>query len=423
MKKVFGLVDCNCFYASCERVFRPDLRGKPVAVLSNNDGCVIAASPEAKALDLILGKPYYQVEKLCREKGVAVFSSNYTLYGDLSRRVMRALAAFTPGMEVYSIDEAFLDLPEMPPAEADAFCLNITSTVERWTGVPVSIGLGPTKTLAKVANRLAKKNRRKGMALLADGIIQEALSSLPVTGVWGISGNWGRKLERMGIHTAWELRNAATDRIRRNFGVVMERTARELAGEPCLDLEEDIPPKKHIHVSRSFGELTGSLAHLEEAAATYAARLGEKLRKQHSFASALYVYIRTNPFREEDRQYSNAAVLPLMPATSHSGKLIAAAIEGIRCIFRPGYLYKKTGVMALELTPANAAMEQGNLFFNMGRAKEDLELMQTVDRVNRRFGTEALFFAGQGIARPWRMRREMVSPAYTTKWNDLPTVM
>lgn len=421
---MFLLVDCNSFYASCEKAFRPDLTHRPVAVLSNNDGCVVASSSEAKALGLTLGTPYFKVQRFCRENGVAVFSSNYGLYGDLSRRVMGTLAGFGDKMEVYSIDEAFLEIDAVPPQGWDAFGTAVAETVRKWTGIPVSVGIAETKTLSKIANREAKKRGVRALTMTAESEIDAVLEMLPVDGVWGVSSRWGRKLACRGIVTALDLKQASTASIRRDFGVVMERLVRELRGEVCLELEEQPSPKKQIHVSRSFGQLITDLGNLEEAVATYAARVGEKLRRQNCMASGLYVYVRTNPFREGDKQYANGIALPLVPATAHSGKLIAMAIAGLRAIFQEGYLYKKAGVMALDIAQADASMAQGNLFFRNEDREKDMRLMGALDSANKRFGGGTLFFASQGVKDKgdWHMRREMMSPLYTTRWSDVPNV-
>ncbi|MFH0911238.1 MAG: Y-family DNA polymerase, partial [Planctomycetota bacterium] len=307
---LFGLVDANSFYASCERVFRPSLRRRPVIVLSNNDGCVVARSAEAKALGIRAGAPHFQVARLCEAGGVAHFSSNYALYGDLSRRLMAALECWAPRVEVYSIDEAFLDLSGVPGAGTEAFARALVETVERWTGLPVSLGTGPTKTLAKAANRAAKKAGAGFCCLASREEIDRALAGLGVEEVWGVGERRGTRLRRLGVRTALDLCRADPAGIRGRFSIAAERIVRELMGEACLRLDEDAAPRQEIRVARSFGRPVTELAHLEEAVASYAARAAEKLRAEGSVAAGLYVYIRTNPFRDGPR-YANAAAAGL----------------------------------------------------------------------------------------------------------------
>lgn len=338
---MYGLVDCNSFYASCEKVFRPDLAKRPVVVLSNNDGCVIVATPDAKALGLVMGVPYFQAEELIRKNNVAVFSSNYTLYGDLSRRVMQCLSGHARRMEIYSIDEAFLELEEMSYALRLEFGDNLARTVKKWTGITVSIGMAPTKTLAKAANRTAKRRGLRSLKLETETEIDAVLDDMAVDDVWGVFGRLKKKLNRLGITTALELMHLAPARARSLYSVVLERTVRELRGEPCIELEEQPPPKQQIVVSRSFGKLVAELSELEQAVATYAARVGEKLRKQNSFANGVYVWVATNRFREQDKQYTTGISVSLIPATACTADIITAAIAGLRRIYQKGYLFKK----------------------------------------------------------------------------------
>ncbi len=420
---MYALIDCNSFYASCEKVFRPDLADRPVVVLSNNDGCVIAATKDAKAHGLVIGVPYFQAKPVCRRINAAVFSSNYTLYGDLSRRVMRTLATFSKRMEIYSIDEAFLDLEEMPRAKAERFGDIIVSTIAKWIGLPVTAGLAGTKTIAKIANRRAKSLGLRSLKLESDDDIDATLADLPVVGVWGVSTRWGRRLNSLGIFTALDLKKMPPPQARKAFGIVMERTVRELNGEKCIELELQPPAKKQIHVSRSFGKLVTDLGELEQAVASYAFRVGEKLRRQDSFANALYVWVATNPFRDQDKQYSNAVSIPLIPATSSASDLLAAAGHGIRHIYREGYHFKKAGVMALDLVSASAELASGNLFFDRKAREKQMALMATLDKTNRRYGAGTLVYASQGLGdEDWRMLRKMTSPLYTTRWSDIPEI-
>jgi DNA polymerase V len=418
---LFALADCNSFYASCERVFRPDLRERPVVVLSNNDGCVVAASREAKS---IMGRPYFQVEPFCRQHRIAVFSSNYSLYGDLSRRVMETLARFSPRLEVYSIDEAFLEFPTLrEEAEATSLGQDIAHTVQRWTGIPISVGLAATKTLAKAANRLAKRQALSTLVLATPAAARDALATLPVEDVWGISSRYQKRLGNLGITTALELSRLDPRDAKQLFGIVMERLVRELRGETCLGLEETPPPRKQLNVSRSFGQLLGDLASLEAAVATFASRVGEKLRRQDSVAAGLYVYLATNSFRQDDAQYANGVGVTLLPPTDHGGRLVAAAGEGLRRIYQPGYRYKRAGVMALDIGPARETLAQGSLLSCRADRQREVRLMRAVDQINHRYGG-AVVFASQtaGHGEAWKMRQDRLSPRYTTNWQDLPLV-
>ncbi len=416
--RILGLVDCNSFYAACEKVFRPELRARPVVVLSNNDGCVVARSSEAKALGIAMGVHYFQVRPLCRRAGVAVFSSNYALYGDMSRRVMDVLGRWTPRLEVYSIDEAFLDFTGIRAAADEDFGRRLAQTVRQWTGIPVSIGIAPTKTLAKAANRCAKRLPGGVRVLLDPADQRRELDGLPVEEVWGVSDGWGARLRRLGIRTAGQLRDADPGMLRRGFSIVLERLARELRGESCLALEDAPPPKKNISVSRSFGRRVEALADLEEAVACYAARAGEKLRAQGSAAGGIYVYLRTDGFNAGAAQYANAWTADFPVPATYTAAIIGAALSGLRRIYRPGYLYKKAGVILLELQDSRAV--QGDLFQAPARPERDRSLMAAVDGLNRALGRDTVAFAAQGIARTWALRAEMRSPRYTTRWNELP---
>ncbi len=412
--KVFALVDCNNFYASCERVFDPRLKNRPIVVLSNNDGCIVARSNEVKALDIPMGVPFFEQKALIRKHDIAVFSSNYQLYGDMSQRVMDSLRRFAPDMEVYSIDEAFLRLDHLQPRDLIEYCTTIRTKVLQWTGIPVSIGIGPTKVLAKVANRVAKK--QTGVFDIRDQKTQDAiLKTLHVRKLWGIARRWAERLHRMGIETASQLRDASPVIIRKQLSVVGERLVRELRGQSCLDLE-DVQPRKNIMSSKSFGNLLTEKAPMAEALANYAARACEKLRQQNSRAQAVYVFVQTNGFRETDAQYSNGLTCTLTVPTSDTRTIIEAAKFCLNRIYRPGYRYKKTGVMLLDLIPA--ALEQQHLFADSDQRPGD-RLMATVDRINEDHGPDTVFFGAEGIHREWKMRCGSRSPRYTTQWNEL----
>lgn len=420
---MFALVDCNNFYASCEQVFEPGLAGRPVVVLSNNDGCVVARSGEAKALGIPMGQPWFKVAAALKERGVIALSSNYALYGDLSRRVMQVLARFSPRREVYSIDECFLDAS---PLRGDGveWGVDLARTVRRWTGIPVSVGIGPTKTLAKVANRLAKQSGSPTAPVVAwNGVPHphETLTALAVEDVWGISKRWGAGLRAIGIDNAWALATADPQRLRQNFGVVMERLARELNGVCCLPLELVPPPRKQIRVSRSFGTRLSQQADLQAAVASFATRAGEKLRRQQGVAEALTVFIETSPF-DPDRPYdANAATQVLLPATSDSGQLVAAATRGLQKLFRSGRAYQRAGVLLSGLTAANC--QQGVLFVEEARDEaQATRLMSCLDRLNREASRRTVRYATEMLSDRWRMRQDRKSPIATTNWQELPVV-
>ena len=419
--RAIALVDCNNFYVSCERVFQPRLEGKPVVVLSNNDGCVVARSQEIKDLGVPMGIPFYKIRDLVSRYQVEVFSSNYALYGDMSTRVMSVLHRFTPRLEVYSIDESFLDLTDLPQPELTAYGREMVATVRQWTGIPVSIGIGPTKTLAKVANRLAKKGRIPGGVFdLSDPDLQtEYLARLAVDDLWGIGPRWAAKLKAGGIETALQLRDADAQRMREQFNVVMGRMVLELRGTPCLAIETIASPRQQIMVSRSFGRKVTTLVELKQAVASYMARAAEKLRQQGSVAQALMVFIHTHLFSQTDPHYSTACTRFLPAATSNTGKLIQYALAGVEAIYRDGYRYQKAGVMLMDL--ASASMQQRNLF----AADSDVHstrLMEAMDRINGKLGKGTLRYAREGFRKSWRTRVGRRTPAYTTRWEDLPVI-
>ena len=414
--KIFALVDCNNFYASCERVFDPRLKKRPIVVLSNNDGCIVARSNEVKALGIPMSVPFFEQKAVLKKHNVAVFSSNYQLYGDMSQRVMESLRLFSPDMEVYSIDEAFLRLDYLEPRDLIEYCKTIRSKILQWTGIPVSIGIGPSKVLAKVANHVAKKKTDDGVFDIRSQPAQdEILKTLDVQKLWGVGSRWADRLGRMGIHKASELRDASPTMIRKQLSVVGERILRELRGQSCIDLE-DIQPKKNIMSSKSFGKLLTEKEPIEEALSNYAARACEKLRKQNSRAQAVYVFVQTNGFRETDKQYSNAMTCTLTIPTSDTRLIIGAAKLCLNRIYKPGYRYKKVGIMLLDLIPAS--LEQTNLFASSDHHPGD-HLMGIVDRINKGHGPDTLFFGAQGVNREWKMRCGLRSPRYTTQWNEL----
>ncbi len=420
MPPIFALVDCNNFYASCERVFNPRLEGKPIVVLSNNDGCVVARSNEAKALGIGMGVPEFQIRPMLRAHHVQVFSSNYTLYGDLSQRVMETLEQFCPDLEVYSIDEAFLSLVGFERRNLTDYGQQIRQTVKQWTGIPVSVGIAETKTLAKIANRVAKRTPDMGGVcdLLACPDRDALLGRIAVEDVWGIGPNHAHMLTHHGITTAFQLRRVDDQWIRKRMGIVGLRLVMELRGVSCLDLEQCPAPKQSLTCSRAFGKLISTLGEMEEAVSVYTSRVAEKLRRERLAATVLTVCLTTNEFKEGP-QYSNALTLNLSVVTDTTSDLIKSALHGIRAIYRDGYLYKKAGVMLTGLVPVSQT--QTDLFDDRDRRKSK-RLMSALDAINDRWGADTLHYASSGISKPWKTQFHRRSPAYTTDWDALPVV-
>jgi DNA polymerase V len=417
---MFALVDCNNFYVSCERLFRPDLKARPMVVLSNNDGCVVARSPEVKALGIKMAQPWFQLKALAQQHGILAFSSNYALYADLSQRVMAVLRELAPRIEVYSIDESFLDLTGIP--QPDTLARDIRHRIAQWVGLPVCVGIGSTKTRAKLANHIAKKHPHLQGTFNLEGLFPEEeaawLRHIDVGEVWGVGYRTTARLNALGIHNVADLQGAETRLIQQQFGVVLTRTIRELNGTPCLELEEVSSPKQQIVSSRSFGRPVRTLEELQESVLAHGARAAEKLRDDGSVAHAVMVFAQTNRFKDTP-QYSGARLVPLVMPTRDSRLINRAALAGLHDLFRPGYLYNKAGVLLTGLSSSSVA--QTDLF-----REEDSEraqtLMATIDRMNRRMGRGTVFFAGQGIQQGWRMQAGMKSPAYTTDWASLPRV-
>jgi DNA polymerase V len=418
---MFALVDCNNFYASCERVFNPAIIHRPVVVLSNNDGCVIARSNEAKALGFKMGDVYFKVRPLIEQHGVAVFSSNYTLYGDMSSRVMQTLEQFAPEVEIYSIDEAFLNLAGFPLGSLADHAATIRRTVKRWTGIPVSVGVGPTKTIAKAANLLAKKIPAAGgvWVITTPEERQESLSRLAVGDVWGIGRQWARFLEGNGIGTALAFSQQPDSWIRRHLNVTGLRTATELRGTSCIPLELAPPPKKGLVVSRMFGKKLTEYEPVKQALIAYVTRAGEKLRRNRLLARHIQVFIHNSPFATHEPYFSNATGFQLPHPTSDTAELIRHACHALSRIFRPGIHYAKCGVMLTELIAAGT--EQRDLFD--GRDEERSQrLMTALDAINRRMGQDTVFYAGSGIKRDWAAFANMKTQAFTTNWRQMMAV-
>jgi DNA polymerase V len=425
MQSLIALVDCNNFYVSCERVFRPDLIEKPVAVLSNNDGCIVARSQEVKDFGVKMGVPLFQIQQLVNQHQIQLFSSNYALYADMSARVMSTLEEFAPSLEVYSIDEAFLDLTGVCHRDPIAYAHRIRKAVFKSTGIPVCVGMGPTKTLAKLANFGAKKWKMTGGVLdLSDPVRREKLMRIvPVGEVWGIGSRTNLKLNQVGINTAWDLAIQPSKRIQTQFNIVVARTVLELNGIPCMELEEIAPDKQQIVCSRSFGRRLTEFKELSAALAEYCSRAAEKLRRQRSVIGCITVFIRTNPFNPQEPQYQRSASIKLNAATQDTRVIIATANRLLTEIFKVGYGYQKCGVQLSDIKPETSP-EQIELFdfVDNGLVTENRPLMKVVDRINGRF-PKAIAVAATGINEhrqgSWRAKAERVSQRYTTDWMEL----
>ncbi|EJV1068788.1 Y-family DNA polymerase [Klebsiella oxytoca] len=418
---MFALCDVNSFYASCETVFRPDLKGRPVVVLSNNDGCVIARSAEAKQLGIKMGEPYFKQRDLFRRYGVICFSSNYELYADMSNRVMTTLEELSPRCEIYSIDEAFCDLTGVRNCrDLTDFGREIRETVLRRTHLTVGVGIAQTKTLAKLANHAAKQWQRQtgGVVDLSNLERQRKLMAiLPVDEVWGVGRRISKKLEAMGIDTVLKLADTDIRFIRKHFNVVLERTVRELRGEPCLGLEEFAPVKQEIVCSRSFGGRITEYYEMRQAICSYASRAAEKLRGEHQYCRFISAFVKTSPFALNEPYYGNSASVKLLTPTQDSRDIITAATKCLDAIWRDGHRYQKAGVMLGDFYSQGVA--QLNLFDDNAPRQNSEKLMEVLDHLNAKDGRGTLYFAGQGIQTAWQMKREMLSPRYTTRYSDL----
>jgi DNA polymerase V len=421
-----ALVDCNNFYVSCERMFNPRLEGKPVVVLSNNDGCAVARSNEVKSLGIKMGEPWFKMEKIAKQHGIIAYSSNYSLYGDLSARVMSTLSTFSPIQEIYSIDECFLDLSGFDPQTLMAYGQTIRQTVKRNVGIPVCVGIADTKTLAKLANHCAKKGLAGRDGVCNFGALDEEqrrvlFAGIPVKEIWGVGSRINERLDAMNIKTVEHLRTANHEHIRSQFSVVLERTVQELNGIPCIELEEAGTPRQQIMVSRSFGSMVTSFEDLSESVANFTTRAAEKLRKDGSVASSLCVYIRTNPFRADDPQYQRSMIVPLSQPSDDTMKLVKAALTGLNAIYRAGYRYKKSGVLLMGLHAKGST--QATLFDDPEIQIRSDNRMRVMDAINRKMGTGSLTIAATGTRQRWAMRRDSKSPNYTTDWKELPAAL
>lgn len=424
----FALVDCNNFYASCEKLFDPKLLNVPLVVLSNNDGCVVARSAEAKALGVPMGAPWFQLRDMARKHGVVAFSSNYALYADLSNRVVEVLSQFSPNMEVYSIDESFLDLSGLGTLQPEGlfqYGQNIRQRVADWLGLAVCVGIGSSKTLAKLANHCAKKKLAGSdgvcdFTTMSPATLTELFTRIEVGEVWGVGRRINAQLEDMGIRTVQQLRDADADLIRSRFSVVLERTVRELRGVACQELEDLAPAKQQIMSSRSFGHYIVDLEELNQAVSSYIATAAEKLRVQGSVAGAVQVYIRTSPFNPKEPQYQRSVTLPLPEPSADTRTLTRWALRILKEIYKAGFAYQKAGICLCDLQPADR--QQHDLFAVAG-VERSQALMATLDRINQKFGRGTLHLLSESNDQGWKMKRGNLSPAYTTDWRELPTVV
>jgi len=419
---IFALIDCNNFYASCERVFNPKLWGKPVIVLSNNDGCIVARSNEAKALGIKMAVPYFEMKDVIEKNNVYVFSSNYTLYGDMSRRVMNILSTFSPDIEFYSIDEAFLVLNGIFENNITGYCKNVRSTVMKWTGIPVSIGIAKTKTLAKIANEYAKKHPIYGGVVDLSNVDKEKkdgfLKKMVVEDIWGVGKQYARLLNFNRIYNAYEFTYMSEEWVKKNMSVVGLRTQLELRGTACIELSDSPQPQKNILASRSFGRPVECFKEMHEAVSQYVTRAAARLRKQNLAAGNISVFLATNRFKPEEKQYSNSISYSLPEPTDYTPDLIDYAIALLKKIYKDGYKYKKGGVLLNDLVP-NDIIQQN--MFDGGLNIKKKALMKTVDSINMEWGKDTLKNASVGIRQKWDMRRQFCSPRYTTSWNELLT--
>lgn len=415
---MYSLIDANNFYCSCERLFQPKLEGKPVITLSNNDGCCIARSEEAKALGIDMGTPFFMLEKLIKKHNIVVFSSNYTLYGDISDRVMKTLAGFVPNIEIYSIDEAFLDMHDLLDTDLLKLGVDIRKTIGKNLGIPVTVGIGPTKVLAKMANRYAKKQHRDTGVFWAanDELVNEMLHATEVSDIWGIGHQYALLLRRNGFRTAYDVTKIPEEWIRKNMSVVGQRLLNELKGTPCIKWEFEQKARKNICVSRSFGQLLTDKTIIREALCNYAATVARKLRDQKSCAGSLQVFIQTNPHKSEHKQYMHTITVKMQTPSSLSTEIIKHACKGLDIIFKSGYRYMKCGIIAMELVPEKQI--QASLFDQADKTRHK-KLAQAMDGINKTMGRDVVRLAVQGFERSYRAKAEHLSRRYTTDMNQL----
>jgi len=416
--KKIALVDCNSFYVSCERLFNPKLRNKPVVVLSNNDGCIISRSTEAKALGIKMGEPYFKAKNIIIKNNVQVFSSNYSLYGDLSRRVMRTLKRFNSGIEIYSIDEAFLDLSNFPDNEMEDLGKEIRSIVLKWTGIPTSIGIAKTKTLSKVANHIAKKKQSGVVSLIEVENIDPILEKVEINDIWGVGKQLTKFYHKNGIYNAKQLKNKSNTWIKKSSNVLGSRTAMELRGISCIGLETTSAKRKSCIVSRSFGKRVEDFQELKEAIASYSLNASEKIRSEALVAKSITIFIRTSPFQNRYGFYSNSKTINFPIATNNSIEVVKAAVSALKTIFKNGYRYQKAGVLLSHLSNSN----NGKNLFSSTRDEKINILMKSIDNTNYRYGRSTLSLASAGVHKKWNMRRQHSSKIDTADFYCLPTI-
>tara|TARA_Y100000590_G_scaffold288092_1_gene324379 strand:- start:2443 stop:3723 length:1281 start_codon:yes stop_codon:yes gene_type:complete len=419
-KNKIALVDCNSFYVSCERLFNPSIIKKPVVVLSNNDGCVISRSMEAKALGIKMGEPYFKVKQIVEKNNVKIFSSNYSLYGDVSRRVMKTLKKFSPQIEIYSIDEAFLNLSLIKDEDLIEYGNEIRKTVLKWTGIPTSIGIATTKTLSKAANHVAKKEKSGVICLINSKKINEVLSNINISDVWGVGRQLTKFYVKNGIHTAYHLKNMHNNWIKKNTSVLGSRTAMELKGIACVSLEIHQEKRKNCCVSRSFGRKVTKFQELSESISTHCLNAAEKIRLDNQTAKKITVFIRTSPFQSNKKYYANSRDIDLPIRTNDSIELVKQALTGLRQIYKKGYKYQKAGIILSGLNDID--IYKKNLFSSINEEEKRNKLMKAIDYTNTKYGRHALSIAQAGLKQRWNIRRQYSSRIDTANFNFLPTI-
>ena len=416
-KNRIALIDCNSFYVSCERLFNPKINNKPVVVLSNNDGCVISRSTEAKKIGIKMGEPYFKVKDLVRKNNIFIFSSNYALYGDISRRVMKTLKSFSDKIEIYSIDEAFIDLSHIEEKEVESYGKEIREKILKWTGIPTSVGIANTKTLSKVANHIAKKNKT-GVIYLKENI-DENLKNFDISDIWGVGKQLSKLYIKNGIDTAYKLKNISNSWVKKSTNVLGAKTVMELRGVPCINLETQEAKRKSCCVSRSFGKKVESLGKLQESVTTHCLNAAEKIRHEKQITRSITVFIRTSPFDKNRNYYSNSITMDLPVATSNSLELVKSAISGLKKIYKYGYFYQKAGIILSKLSESSD--NELNLLAPIMENKSQA-LMKAIDFTNAKYGRNAISIAQAGINNSWKMRREHSSKIDTASFDSLPTI-
>ena len=416
-KKKIALIDCNSFYVSCERLFNPKIKNVPVVVLSNNDGCVISRSTEAKKIGIKMGEPYFKVKELVKKNNVQIFSSNYSLYGDLSRRVMKVLKGFSDKIEIYSIDEAFIDLSHIKDENIEDYGKKIRERVLKWTGIPTSVGISCTKTLSKVANHVAKKNKT-GVIFLKDNI-DDVLKNFDISDIWGVGRQLSKLYIKNGINNAYKLKNISNSWVKKSTNVLGAKTVMELRGIPCINLETEETKRKSCCVSRSFGRKIESLNKLKESITTHCLNAAEKIRNDNQTTRSITVFIRTSPFDKNRKYYSNSLTIDLPVATNNSLELVKVAIEGLKKIYKYGYFYQKAGIILSKLSEAGE--KNLNLLTPILENKSQT-LMKAIDVTNAKYGRNVISVAQAGINNSWKMRREHSSKIDTASFDSLPKI-